>query len=140
MINREVLFDLQTSDEKIEESIPLYFSKKYREKHGLFVSAFAKKLIREQYRGESEKGAIAQRRAMDDAGEFERLSDLKIPVLFVHGDEDAVVNIESSRRAHQKIASSTLVEFKEAGHMLLVEEPERLFQVILDYISLRLVQ
>ncbi len=134
-LNHEVLISEKSTDEQIEESIPKYFSKKYRDKHLMFVSAFAKKLLREQYQSQIHAGAMLQRRALDGNSISKNVSKLQVPVLLVHGTEDEVVGIGSSRKAQREISGSKLVEIEGAGHMLLVEETEKLFSVLTDYVS-----
>ncbi len=134
-VNTQVLRDMEGTDEQLEACIRLFFSEKYRDKHLLFISAFAKKIIREHYRSEVEQGAVAQRKALQAAQGKAELSHLYVPVLLAHGTEDFIVKVESSRRAHAEMPHSQFTEFEHAGHMLLVEEPEKLFSLILDFLN-----
>lgn len=134
-LNRQVMMREDSSNEEIEESLPLYFSAKYRAKHELFVSAFAKKLLREHYQSQLHESVVLQRKALDGNTVSENIKTIKHPVLLVHGTEDAVVSVKSSARAVNEMPNARLIEFPEAGHMLLVEETEKLFNVLVDYLS-----
>lgn len=52
----------------------------------------------------------------------DKAEQITIPTLIVHGDADQVVKIEQSRKTHQLLPDSTLVEIEGAGHRF--DQPE----------------
>lgn len=53
------------------------------------------------------------------------LTSLKIPVVIVHGDADALVPIDRAREARDLLANAHYAEIGGAGHMPMMEAPER---------------
>lgn len=47
------------------------------------------------------------------------------PVLFVHGEQDVVLPVAHSRRAHDLVRGSELVVLADCGHTPQLEQPER---------------
>jgi pimeloyl-ACP methyl ester carboxylesterase len=54
----------------------------------------------------------------------EILGGLQVPVLFVHGEHDAVVPVAHSRQAHARLPGSELVVMADCGHTPQLEQPE----------------
>ena len=52
-------------------------------------------------------------------------SNLTMPVLLLHGDDDRVVSIDSSRWLAEQLPSSQLEIFEATGHWLQIEQGER---------------
>jgi pimeloyl-ACP methyl ester carboxylesterase len=50
-----------------------------------------------------------------------KVSEITAPTLIIHGSEDLVVPVENAYKLHEKIASSSLIIFKGAGHLVHVE-------------------
>ncbi|WP_069806679.1 alpha/beta fold hydrolase [Vulcanisaeta thermophila] len=50
-----------------------------------------------------------------------QLSQVRVPTLVVHGDEDKVVPITNACMLFRKIETASLVIFKGAGHLLIIE-------------------
>ncbi|WP_267639721.1 alpha/beta fold hydrolase [Haloarchaeobius amylolyticus] len=53
----------------------------------------------------------------------DRLDELDLPVLLVHGEGDPLFPVGWSRRAHDRIADSELVVFEDCGHWTPREKP-----------------
>ena len=53
-----------------------------------------------------------------------RLSDLRMPVLIVHGEEDRLISPENARRMANAIPGARLVMIPGAGHMLTTDAEE----------------
>jgi len=60
----------------------------------------------------------------------DRLHEVKVPVLIVHGANDAVVPVAWARRAHERIANSELRVLPDCGHMPSREYPEEFNRII----------
>ena len=64
----------------------------------------------------------------------EQLDKLKMPVLFLVGEEDALVPLDVVRMAHQMVPGSSLMEVTDAGHSVYFEQPEVFNHVIHDFL------
>jgi pimeloyl-ACP methyl ester carboxylesterase len=64
-----------------------------------------------------------------------RLSELKMPVLVISGDDDRIVPTPSSIRLAKEIASSTLVIIHDSGHVPQEEQPVMFIQVIINFVN-----
>jgi 3-oxoadipate enol-lactonase len=53
------------------------------------------------------------------------LSALTVPVLLVHGDSDALIPIDRAREVKSALPNAYLVEIGGAGHMPMMESPEK---------------
>lgn len=65
----------------------------------------------------------------------EQARGLEVPTLIVCGSRDAVTPRTLSERLHELIPRSRLTIIEGAGHMLLLEAPERVNRDILDFIA-----
>ncbi len=61
----------------------------------------------------------------------DRLSEIEVPTLLVHGEVDKLVPVAWARRAHQRIKGSRLEILPGAGHWSIREQPAR-FNELLD--------
>jgi pimeloyl-ACP methyl ester carboxylesterase len=53
------------------------------------------------------------------------LSSLKVPVVLVHGDADQLIPVDRAREVKAALPNAHLVEIRSAGHMPMVESPEK---------------
>jgi pimeloyl-ACP methyl ester carboxylesterase len=53
------------------------------------------------------------------------LSSLKVPVVIVHGDSDALIPIDRAREVKAALPQAHLVEISGAGHIPMVEAKEK---------------
>jgi pimeloyl-ACP methyl ester carboxylesterase len=60
------------------------------------------------------------------------LKSLRVPVLFVHGDNDTVLPVAQSRRAHAQTRGSYLVTLSACGHTPQLEQVEVFNSMLLD--------
>jgi pimeloyl-ACP methyl ester carboxylesterase len=66
----------------------------------------------------------------------DKLSGLKLPTLFIHGEDDPFVPLSAIRLAADRVADASLCVFDEAGHWPQREEPERFLKELLKFDSL----
>ncbi|MDS0256737.1 alpha/beta hydrolase [Thermoplasmatales archaeon AK] len=66
---------------------------------------------------------------------YDRLKMLKIPVLILTGEDDSVVSPENSSLIHGLLASSRLVKFRSAGHLVNIERSDDYNGQILTFIK-----
>jgi pimeloyl-ACP methyl ester carboxylesterase len=65
----------------------------------------------------------------------DRLRELAVPTLILHGAEDEYVPVSWARRAHALIKDSTLNVFPQCGHWLTLERPEEFNKVVLEFLA-----
>ena len=66
--------------------------------------------------------------------EAECFRNIKAPTLFIAGDEDLICPPADVKKFADLIPSSQMVIFTEAGHLLSLEYPNKLAQVICDFL------
>src|SRR6266542_3608830 len=62
---------------------------------------------------------------------LERLKDVKVPTLVIHGIDDSLVPVENGRRTAAAVPGARLLEFEGMGHEL----PERVWPQVVDAIE-----
>jgi pimeloyl-ACP methyl ester carboxylesterase len=67
----------------------------------------------------------------------ERLGELKMPTLILHGDADSRISVDCGRQLHQGIAGSQLHILPGAEHGLLTNEAKKSRDLILNFLSQR---
>jgi pimeloyl-ACP methyl ester carboxylesterase len=75
---------------------------------------------------------VQQARAMGGWGHSERLADIRVPTLVVHGTLDPLAPVINGRRLAQLIPGARLVELADVGHLIPVEAPDRLSALICE--------
>ena len=65
----------------------------------------------------------------------ERLNELAVPTLILHGAEDRFVPVAWARRAHELIEDSELHVFPQCGHWLTLERPEEFNRTVLEFFA-----
>ena len=59
------------------------------------------------------------------------------PTLIIHGTEDVIVSIESSRKLNELIPDSELVELSGCGHVPTMTRPKEVYEAISNYFPLK---
>lgn len=128
MRNRTIQFLKKFGAEKFVSSfVPPLFSEKHREE---FADEIEK--ATEQARQSTLEGLIAFTEAMRDRKDrFEVLKNFQGPKLMIVGTEDGAIKIESSRQ--QVAAFTDYVELEGTGHMGMIEEKERTFEIVREF-------
>jgi pimeloyl-ACP methyl ester carboxylesterase len=65
------------------------------------------------------------------SGRLERLNDVKVPTLVIHGTDDVLVPVDNGRRVAAAVPGARLIEFEGMGHDL----PERVWPRVVDAIQ-----
>lgn len=65
----------------------------------------------------------------------DRLSELAVPTLLVHGERDRVVPVEWTRRAHERLPDSELRVLQGCGHWPSREYPSEFNRVVAGFLS-----
>lgn len=64
----------------------------------------------------------------------ERLKELTMPALVLGGQDDFIQPASQSERLHQGLPNSELVLFQQSGHFPFLEEPERFFSTVRQWL------
>jgi len=75
----------------------------------------------------------AQYDAVKQHDPWDRLPSLRMPVLILHGTEDAVIPVGNAEVLAQRIPGAKLVLLDGLGHLFWHEDPERAARAILDF-------
>lgn len=89
---------------------------------------FAGRAFRRFYRNEVGSGGVKS--------DFsDRLTELTIPTLLVHGAADDLIPVQWARRASDRIPNARLVVFEDCGHWPPREKPEQFADVISRFLA-----
>ena len=67
--------------------------------------------------------------------EWDRLGELHVPTLVLHGTEDRMVAVENARRLAEGIQGAKLVLLEGAGHVYHSEQPDVADQSVLSFLD-----
>jgi pimeloyl-ACP methyl ester carboxylesterase len=70
-------------------------------------------------------------------GRIQELTEMQVPVLWVHGDQDPLISREEMGAADAASPDSRFVELSPAGHLLPYDQPGRLAELALEHFSSR---
>jgi pimeloyl-ACP methyl ester carboxylesterase len=94
-------------------------------------------LIREDLRIQGGRNAAGERRqwqAMRSWDAYERLEDVTIPVLVLHGSQDRLIDPGNAALLAQRIPGAKLAVIEGAGHMVHRERPDEVDEIVLDFV------
>lgn len=57
-----------------------------------------------------------------------------MPTLVLHGDRDPLCPVVNARWLAGRIAGSTMVVLPGAGHLFLLDEPQRAAEIVRDFL------
>jgi len=63
-----------------------------------------------------------------------QLSEITIPVLYMHGSEDTTVPEKIAKRFDELLPNSELIIYEGVGHMAMIEKPEKTAQDVKDFL------
>jgi len=58
-----------------------------------------------------------------------------LPALIIRGSADPYFSPQISRKLHEEIKGSTLIQIETGGHFIQLDEPDKLVSLIKDFIS-----
>jgi 3-oxoadipate enol-lactonase len=65
---------------------------------------------------------------------YDRLPELRLPVLVLHGSEDQLIDVENARILASRIPGAELAILEGAGHVYHAEQADLADEVVLDFI------
>lgn len=80
-------------------------------------------------------GSLAQIQGMAGWSSFERLPNIRVPTLVLHGEMDQLVPPENGRILARTIPAARLRLFEHASHMYPTDEPEESNQEVLRFLA-----
>lgn len=80
------------------------------------------------------RGQRRQWEAVQAWDAYDRLPELRVPVLVLHGSEDQVIDVENARILAARIPGAELAVLEGAGHVYHSEQPERADEIVLDFV------
>lgn len=109
-----------------------------RLKSYLYIDAYEKEEIRKKI----------QSMAGDDAGKvysnqlkatlhrrnlIDEFSHIPLPILFIAGENDEIISVDSIRRSSQSTLNAKFISLKKCGHFVPLEKPKELNEILLKF-------
>ena len=76
--------------------------------------------------------SLAMRDRPDSVGDLE---SIKVPVLWIHGEEDNLMPLEGARASAEKVPGARFVSIPGGGHVSPIENPEAVNAAIADFLK-----
>lgn len=94
---------------------------------------------RERWRGELIRNRRTIYQAVNGVIERERCTDeltnVRCPVLVLHGDEDQAISRSRALATHEQIGNSRFVAIEAAGHSMTVENPDAVTRALRGFLD-----
>jgi pimeloyl-ACP methyl ester carboxylesterase len=65
---------------------------------------------------------------------YDRLPELRVPTLVIHGSADQVIDVENARVLASRIPGAELAILEDAGHLYHSERADEADEVVLDFV------
>lgn len=102
----------------VRSTYPLHYSDAYIAGHDAELVARA---LRNAHLRSTLEGRAGQLTAVGGHDTWERLPELRAPVLVVHGDEDGIVPVQNARNLASQIRGARLKIYPNAKHIFFIE-------------------
>lgn len=121
-----------TPEEMVRASVPILYAAKTRETHPERIEEDVQlRLLHPQ----PPHGYMNQLAAIMAFSTYDRLDQIKVPTLIVHGKNDVLVPPGNAHILASRIAHAELVLLDDAGHMFATDQPEASAQAILGFLK-----
>ena len=80
-------------------------------------------------------GYLAQAQGTASWSGLERLPDVRVPTLVLHGELDRLVPADNGRMLADVIPGAELALIPDANHILMTDQPEQVEKVLLDWLD-----
>jgi 3-oxoadipate enol-lactonase len=120
---------------QLEEKMRSYFAPGFIERNPVLFSSMINQIRQALHSGKFSRHSDMQREALRSVKWTDQLQKIQAPTLIVHGEMDAVVDLEAAGILKEKIIRSTQVTFPGVGHLLLAEAPKDLYRVVIDFLK-----
>jgi pimeloyl-ACP methyl ester carboxylesterase len=75
--------------------------------------------------------------ACDHFNSTGRLAKIKAPTLILWGEDDKMTPFHLSRQLEESISDASLTIIPDAGHMVMLEQPERVAEEVINFLSIK---
>jgi len=120
----------RTPEDAYRLASTVLYTPRFQESHPDFVEREIAERGRHPVRA---RAFSAQYEAVRHHDTWDRLPELRMPVLLIHGSEDAVMPPGNSEVLASRIPDARLVILDGLGHLFWHEDPERSAKAILDF-------
>lgn len=118
----------------IAEKMATYFTPDFIARNRLLFDSMVKQTVK----AVAEEGflakAEAQRRALQSF-QAPHIEDILAETLIIHGEQDAIVDVEAARELERRIPRARINIMKDAGHLLLAEKPKELYDAVIEFLK-----
>ena len=119
------------SDEVIASSVPIMFGERYANEHTDGIAVYYDRLRTMNVDGAIEAlGAIIGRDSVLD-----RLGAIRVPVLVIHGEQDAAIPMSEAEAIANGITGAELVRIPNAGHSTPLEAPDAVNVALAEFFA-----
>jgi pimeloyl-ACP methyl ester carboxylesterase len=80
------------------------------------------------------QGQRRQWEAMQSWDAFDRLPEMRVPTLVLHGAQDQMIDVENARMLASRIPGAELAILEGAGHVYHSEQAETADEIVLDFL------
>lgn len=117
---QEILSSEGLTDELVEGTLPMFYAQKYLEDEPEGVAVH----IRRAQRMPTEALVEGLRALIERDSVVDRLGDIRVPALVIHGEEDAAIPMTQAEKMAEGIPDAELLRIPEAGHTTPLEAPD----------------
>lgn len=103
--------------------------------YGPAASAELRERARQELAAIPPETYLADLTACDNFDCMESLAGIELPVLLICGDQDLMTPLKYSHFLLERLARAELVEVEGAGHMIMLEAPQRVNRAIASYLE-----
>lgn len=121
----------KTAEEAYRIATSVLYTPRFRESHPDFVEREIRQRGRRPVRA---RAFSAQYEAVRQHDTWDRLPELRMPVLLLHGADDEVIPPGNSEVIASRVPQAQLVILDGLGHLFWHEDPPRAAQPILDFL------
>ena len=119
------------SDEIIAASVPVMFGERYQADQADGVAVYMDRL-----RTMDPNGAIEGMRAvMERDSVLDRLPDIRVPTLVIHGEQDASTPMSEAEAIAGGIPGAELIRIPDAGHATPLEAPDAINIALAEFFA-----
>ncbi len=119
-------------EERVKRGLKLIFSPEFVEKNKATIDVLVPGFIESSASPEVYNELLPR---LKDFSVYDRLNGIKVPVLVLAGDADAIVDPENTREIARMITGAREVIYPGAGHGLVIERHEELNGDVIDFVS-----
>ncbi|MCY4444459.1 MAG: alpha/beta hydrolase [Proteobacteria bacterium] len=113
-----------------------YFSQRFLKKHPHATQTLHKEVKRLSASTEDSQQLTYQRSAFQQAS-YKSIhhNHIAMPTLIIHGEDDRIIYPQAADTLHRLIPHTTLILYPQCGHLLLAEQPAKLYADISQFLN-----